>query len=226
MASSYGTAASDINNDGTIDLFVANRGQADNLFRNEYFENNWIQFEAVGTESNRSAIGTRVELYKDTILQTDEILGGSGWASQNSLNLHFGLGSATEIDSVIVKWPNGLVETYLDLDINQKHILVEGSISSSVEELVKNTNELNLKVFPNPISSSTKIEYELFQNSDIQLQLVNAQGQVLKSQLIKNQPLGIHLLDWNLSKEKLAPGIYFLSLISIGQKIVKKVLVN
>ncbi|MFT5980118.1 MAG: hypothetical protein ACI898_000883 [Flavobacteriales bacterium] len=61
------------------------------------------------------------------MVQTDVVLSASGYSQMNSLKLNFGLGTETHVDSAVVSWPSGLVETFENLNINQTHALVEGS---------------------------------------------------------------------------------------------------
>ena len=67
----------------------------------------WIEFELEGRASNRSAIGARVELQWDGQTQVQEVSGGSGFSAQNDRRLHYGLGTATKIDRVVIRWPSG-----------------------------------------------------------------------------------------------------------------------
>jgi hypothetical protein len=60
-------------------------------------------------------------------VQTDEVRSGASYLSQSDLRLHFGLGTATSIERVVVYWPSGRIEEYADLSVNQEHWLVEGA---------------------------------------------------------------------------------------------------
>jgi hypothetical protein len=65
----------------------------------------WIQFELVGTKSNRDAVGARISLKVKGKLQMREVVLGDGYGSQNMLRQHFGLGAEDVVDEVTVKWP-------------------------------------------------------------------------------------------------------------------------
>ncbi len=129
--SSYGAAYSDFDKDGLLDFVVANRGEEGNqIFYNVSSNANFVTFKLIGKESNHQAIGARVEVVADGRKLIREIKGGSGWISQNSDRLHFGLGTS-EIEAVKISWPSGR-QQYLQVDDLQDHnIIVEPSSSSS-----------------------------------------------------------------------------------------------
>lgn len=115
---SFGTAVSDYDNDGDLDIFVANHsGQPNQLYINSRGKcTQSVCFTLIGTKSNRSAIGAKVRV-KATIngkevWQMREISAqtGGGVGSQNSLKAYFGLGDAIQVDEVIIEWPSGLIQ--------------------------------------------------------------------------------------------------------------------
>ncbi|HHL31251.1 MAG TPA: CRTAC1 family protein, partial [Oceanospirillales bacterium] len=109
-----GVAWADFDNDGDLDALVTGGPAADNrLFKNTTVNlNQWLQLQLKGTIGNRSAIGARVEVNTNSGVYMQEVSGGAGRGSQNSLRLHFGLGAATQVNSIFVRWPNGNQQTY------------------------------------------------------------------------------------------------------------------
>jgi hypothetical protein len=104
----------DIENDGFPDLFVT--GEAPSLlYHNQGNSNAWITFKLVGSVSNRSAIGAKVRVKAtirgNTYWQMREISNGDGLAG-NNLRAHFGLGDATEADTVRIEWPSGTPQEF------------------------------------------------------------------------------------------------------------------
>ncbi len=81
----------------------------------------------VGVQSNRSAIGARVRLTAGGATQVEEVRGGGSYYSQNDPRPHFGLGAASRIDRLEVRWPNGLEEAWEGLEVNRVLTLTEGS---------------------------------------------------------------------------------------------------
>ena len=113
LQSRRGAAFGDIANDGNVDIVVLNVGEPPSLLLNtNQSPNHRVLFHLVGTKSNRAAIGARVTIRAGGMTQFDEVRGGGSYLSQNDLRLHFGLGSATKIDSVEVRWPSGKTESF------------------------------------------------------------------------------------------------------------------
>ena len=110
----------DFNNDGSLDVINGNT-----LWINDGNDNNYVKFSLEGVVSNQNGIGARVEIYGDWGVQIREIRSGESFAPMSSLNAHFGLGTATSIDQVIVKWPSGMVTELTDPDINTIHHMYE-----------------------------------------------------------------------------------------------------
>jgi ASPIC/UnbV protein/VCBS repeat protein len=112
--SSWSAAWGDYDNDGFLDLFVANRVGANFLYHNNTNENHWLKFRLIGTRSNRAAIGAKVRVRAtingQTFWQMREVPGGDGTMGQNSLHVHIGLGDATKAEIVRVEWPSGTVQ--------------------------------------------------------------------------------------------------------------------
>ncbi|MFK7950005.1 MAG: FG-GAP-like repeat-containing protein, partial [Saprospiraceae bacterium] len=126
---SFGSAFADFDNDGDLDLFVANHANQGNVLIQNYSQAssnaNFINIKLTGTNSNASAIGAHIEL-KATINGTPtwlvrEVSGltGGGIGGQNDLRVHFGLGDASVIDSIIVTWPSGFKQIETNVTINQ-----------------------------------------------------------------------------------------------------------
>ncbi len=124
---SRGCAFGDFDNDGDLDVLVNNMNEPPSLLRNDcQTGNSWIKVKCIGSKSNRSAIGARVRVVTGRHSQIDEVMSGSSYISQNDFRLHFGLGSATQVDVIEVRWPLGLVESFPHLDVNQVVTIQEG----------------------------------------------------------------------------------------------------
>jgi hypothetical protein len=125
---SRGCAFGDFNNDGTIDVVINNVHDASDLFRLENAgSNHWVTIQLIGFRSNRSAIGARLRCISEGVIQTEEVRGGGSYLSQNDLRVHFGLGKASSVERLEVRWPSGLQEHWTRLQVDQIVTLKEGS---------------------------------------------------------------------------------------------------
>jgi hypothetical protein len=107
-----GVGVADLDRDGRLDLVQTNAGQPVLLYHNRSEgAGNWVQLKLEGTRANRDAVGARVVVRAGGETFVREVNGGNGYASQSSTRLHFGLGKAAAIDSIEIRWPNGLAET-------------------------------------------------------------------------------------------------------------------
>jgi hypothetical protein len=146
----YGMGAGwcDYDRDGDLDLYQGNWNATNRLFRNEGNANNWIEAKLAGTSSNRSAIGSRIRVVAGGHTQIREISGGQGMFSQNSLVVHFGLGGATVVDSLIVKWPSGVEERFNNIPSKQ-HIIITEKINSppvAVNDTISTPEEIPISI--------------------------------------------------------------------------------
>jgi len=103
-----GACFADYDNDGKVDAFVVNLGAPAELLHNVTPNSgHWIALKLKGTKSNRDGIGAVVEVEAGGRAQTAQRVAGSGYLSQDDDRLHFGLGSASKIDKLTVRWPSG-----------------------------------------------------------------------------------------------------------------------
>ena len=123
---SRGLAAGDIDNDGDLDLLVTNNNASPNLLLNEGGSGNAVIVRALGTTSNRSAIGTRLTLTAGQRRQIRDIQSGSSYLAQNDLRAHFGLGQSTQSERLEIRWPGGMTEVVENLPANHVITVREG----------------------------------------------------------------------------------------------------
>jgi hypothetical protein len=109
-----------------LDAVVADQRGPLLVYRNTVTPSHaWIAFSLEGTRSNRSAIGAEVRLYWAGLEQVQQIEGGSGFAAQNQRRAHFGLGPASGVDSVVIRWPSGAGQTIRSPRIRTLHAVRE-----------------------------------------------------------------------------------------------------
>ncbi len=124
---SRAAAFGDYDNDGDIDILVTNWNQSVDLIRNDGGnKKNWIQIQAVGTKSNRSAIGARIKIVAGKLTQYAEVQSSGSYLAFSDLRTHFGLKDAQSVELLEIRWPSGKIDTATELPVNQRFIAVEG----------------------------------------------------------------------------------------------------
>ncbi|MCG6924141.1 MAG: CRTAC1 family protein [Acidobacteria bacterium] len=123
-----GVAFADFDNDGDVDLAVANMNGAPQLFRNDLpAGQHWVTFRAVGRESNRDGLGARVTVTTGELRQVWEIKRTVAVYSCSDPRAHFGLGKADRVDAVRVRWPSGKVQEFRDVPGDRHYVVDEES---------------------------------------------------------------------------------------------------
>jgi hypothetical protein len=126
-----GLAIGDLWNDGRVSAVISNMNALPSLLVNQVqTKNHWIGLRLQGTKSNRDAIGAKITLKAGSRTSVDEVRSGSSYDSNSDIRLHFGLGSATRVDSLQVRWPNGLEEKFDNPKVDSIILLKEGSGSA------------------------------------------------------------------------------------------------
>jgi hypothetical protein len=213
----------DYDNDGWLDIFLKHNGSpAPRLFHNEGGNSNhWIVFKAQDTTSNTAGIGARFRIVTGSLSQIRDIKAGDAGGGSGQIRAHFGLGSATTVDSVIVRWPNGITTVATNLAADKYYTATPTSIISGVQKQSPVPTEYALSQnYPNPFNPTTTIEFFLPVRSDVRLVLVDLLGRVVKEMAVGNYTAGKH--EVKLDASNLASGIYFYKLVASDFVNVKK----
>jgi|TARA_Y100000814_G_scaffold220035_3_gene164367 hypothetical protein len=116
--------AADLNNDGRQDLVVRQVGGGPlQVFENRFPQKHWLKLSLRGTESNSLGIGAKVTVNISGRLIVRELHPINSYRSQSASLIHFGLGNADKIDSLIIEWPSGIVQELGEIDVD-RHILI------------------------------------------------------------------------------------------------------
>jgi tetratricopeptide (TPR) repeat protein/peroxiredoxin len=122
-------ALADFDHDGRLEVFLKNRNAPQiRVLKNTMQElPPSISFRFRGSKSNRDAIGTVVTLETESGCQTRTLQAGSGFLSQHSKEMFFGLGTAKGPVEATIRWPSGLMQEFRDLPVNHRICLEEGA---------------------------------------------------------------------------------------------------
>ena len=127
--SARGAAFGDLFNNGNTDIVINNLEGPPSLFRNvSSSANHWIAFTLTGTgKSNRGAVGAQVYVTANGMRQRADVTAGGSFASSSDPRLHFGLGTATKVDLVEIRWPDGRKEQVHPSGTDRLFQVIEGS---------------------------------------------------------------------------------------------------
>jgi len=199
----------DLNNDGFLDI----QNGTTVLFNNGN-TNKWVNVNLRGIQSNRNGIGARVEIHGSWGKQIRYVQSGTGFQNMSTITAHFGLGQATTIDQVVIKWPSGIIDTISGVNSNQNLLVVEGSTLA-----LNSFNNGVFSIYPNPAKNVVNIQLQNNLNVTLKSALIyDLNGKVVYTTNDLNQPINV---------EKLAKGTYILSVSdstgkSYPQKFIKE----
>ena len=128
-----GAAFGDLDNDGDVDVVIANNNSAANLLiRTGTPNRNWIGFSLEGVQSNQDAIGSRVVIETDGLKQIKYVSTAGSYLAANDKRLLFGLNNYPTAEKITIDWPSGTSDEFTDLKANQYYQIIEGGSISAI----------------------------------------------------------------------------------------------
>jgi hypothetical protein len=223
-----GVAWADHDLDGDLDLYLVNDGQPNVLMRNDLESGaHWLHLDLVGVASNRSAIGARARVVAGGVGRIREVSGGSGYFSQNSLTLEFGLGPAPIADSVIVRWPSGTVQTLASVAADQRITLTEPGVVG-VERVAAIPEPALAAPHPNPSRGDVMLRFALDRSQPVRLSIHDVQGREVATLVDAARDAGWHAVRWtgrDAHRITVSPGIYLARLRTPALVRTRKIVV-
>lgn len=223
---SFGCAAADYDNNGSLDLFVANRlGRQNFLYSNNGNSNHWANIKCIGTTANRATIGTKVRIRAiingSARWQMQEVMAQSGYNSQ-TLVLHFGVGNAIVIDSVRLEWPSGTTEVFAAIPTNTTTTFTEGFGPTAVGTTGSGAPAQFklMQNYPNPFNPTTKIAYEVASERLTELRVFDLLGREVTTLVNEVKTPGNYEVVWDA--RTLPSGVYICKIIADEFSATKK----
>jgi hypothetical protein len=228
---SYGFAWADWDADGDLDIFTAktyNENENNSAFLNNGNNNKWLEIKLTGNATNRSAIGSKVKIRAiingSPVWLTRSVEGQSGYCGQN-LDLHFGLGNTSIVDSIKVEWQSGNIEHYTLIQPDRIIRIVEGTGVIGIEQNGTEVPE-GFRLFqnyPNPFNPETVFSFDIDKNGFTELKIYDVLGNEIKALLSEDLKAGSYKIRFNASGY--SSGVYFYSLSSGNYNQTKKMII-
>ena len=217
----------DYDNDGFLDILLANGDPAkagSKLLHNTGNSNHWIVIKPKGTGKNTAGIGARVRVVAGGLSMIRDIEGTGPGLTSGKLWAHFGLGSATQADSVIIRWPTGTIDVSTNVAADRYWVFEEGvGVGVNDKSNTIPSGYMLGQNYPNPFNPTTTIQFSLPVQSSVRLVLVNVLGQVVKELANGDYVAGSHQVK--LDASNLSTGIYFYKLQADNFVDVKKLVI-
>ncbi|NQT24321.1 VCBS repeat-containing protein, partial [candidate division KSB1 bacterium] len=218
----------DYDADGFLDIYLNSNDKM--LLHNDGNDNNFIGFRprASGSSDNGSGLGTRFRIVIGEQNQIRDIeCGGMGGLRHGHTWAHFGVGEATTVDSVIIRWPTGNVDTYTDVPVGGYYLSEEGvgigtAVDNPKKPAIRPETHALLQNFPNPFNPTTIIPFKLDKDSRVNLTLYNTLGETVKELAAGQFNAGYHEIA--LDANTLPAGMYMYKLEANGITEMKKMM--
>ncbi|RME32017.1 MAG: T9SS C-terminal target domain-containing protein, partial [Candidatus Zixiibacteriota bacterium] len=222
-----GLVVFDHDNDGDLDLLVANWWDPPYLYANQTRTHNWLKVKLRGTVSNRFGVGATVtvRIGEQALHRAND---GVEFLGQSIQPVHFGVGNAEVVDEIRVRWPSGVEDVRHEVATNQSIEIVEGevtAVTSPASPGQPDRFELHGN-FPNPFNGETIIEFSLPRAGQVQLTIFDVLGNIVY-QATRVFTAGRHRFKWHGTGQDGAPlstGFYFYSVATSGQRQMGKLL--
>ncbi len=225
-----GLAVADFNNDGRLDMFVANWRAPAQLYLNHTTTGSYLKVNLIGQTSNRDAYGAivRLEAEGQKLMRVND---GVEFLGQSKTPLHFGLSTAQSINRMTIEWPSGQVQTLDDLAVNQTVTIVEGQ---GIVTALDSENPPAPGAFalhnpsPNPVRSLVTLRFSLPKPGYTSLVIYDLLGRQVRRLEEKQQPAGLNSVRWDGrdQQRRLVPeGVYFARLTFSGATQHQKLIV-
>ena len=179
------------------------------IYLNQGNENNYITLNTIGTSSNKNGIGARVTIYTPTGNQIRDVRAGEGFRHMSTVNVHFGLGTETEVTKIEVCWPSGIVDEIENPEINTSLTIVEGENQVGVGEL----DSPAISMFPNPTEGILNFTTAV---KKFNVKVYDVSGKLVVSETVSNNQLNV---------ANLPSGCYAIS-FELGDEIVNRTFIR
>jgi hypothetical protein len=154
------------------------------------------------------------------VWQRREVSAMSSFNAMNMLNVHFGLGDATAIDSLVIEWPAGGVDVYTDVPVNVFLARTEGSPTGAPDLAARPALSWLRQNTPNPFRPSTTIGFGIPAAGNVRLRIFDTAGRLVRTLVDEHRVAGRWLQAWDgrdATGRPVAAGVYLYRLEVSGE---------
>ena len=228
VESARGVAVADFDNDGDLDILVSNVQDQPALYINETPQGNWLRVRLTADGSPTSRYGAVVAVESAGSSQL-RYIHGVQYLAQNQIPPQFGLGSATRVDRVTVRWPSGVVDQIEDVDINQSIRIEEGvgmveGMLVAVEAEATVAGSRIVSNYPNPFADETTFELVLDRPQSVELSMYDLLGRLVYVRTYDQLRAGPNELKWSRKTDagSHTPNVYVYTIRSKGGNVIAR----
>ncbi|MCG8603930.1 FG-GAP-like repeat-containing protein [bacterium] len=219
QAEARGLCVADFDNDGRLDMFVANIRATAHLYLNSMQDGNYLKINLIGTQSNRDARGAvvRIAAAGKTYHRPND---GIEFYGQSKAPIHFGLGEAELVQNIKVEWPSGIQQEFHDIPANQTITINENSgivTEVTVENSTPPGDFALLNNYPNPLRDRTLIYFRTGGSAHVKIEVYDILGRLVAIPVQGPYTAGDHTVSWegtDRNGHSLPSGIYIQKLSS------------
>tara|TARA_A100001011_G_scaffold55769_2_gene54600 strand:+ start:6047 stop:9304 length:3258 start_codon:yes stop_codon:yes gene_type:complete len=161
---SNGAAYSDLDNDGDLDIILNNLNSPSEILENTTNNlKNFVSFSLKGSKKYTITRGSKINIYTKNNILVKENITTKGFQSSSTNRIYFGLGNEKNIDSIVIRWPDGFEQKISDLSINKNRIIKrsENNLKVSSKDLRNKVNvKPSVKILPIKHQENIFYDYE------------------------------------------------------------------
>jgi hypothetical protein len=211
-----GVAAFDYDRDGDIDLFLSNTNANAVLLRNDGGNaGHWLDVKLAGPAPNTEQIGARILATVGGVTQLWEMRCGNNFLSQDPAEAHFGLGAATTVDELEIRWTDGSVTVLQDVPADQRLVLSPGQGGPTDAPAAARGSGDGLVLAgagPNPAREAVVVRFQTGRAAPARIRIHDVAGRIVRTVLDGDLPAGSHAVAWDGRDQdglRVASGVYY-----------------
>jgi len=184
----------DLDGDGGLDLILDRDGQPSVLLRNTMVRNHWLQVDPEGIGSLREPVGATLQVHLGETVLSRQVSMRAG-PSRPPRRIHFGLGAASVVDSMVVSWGDGSVSVIRDIAANQVIAVNQEAGDGPGGQTIPDVTRF-LPVYPNPFNPGTNLAMDLAKPGHARIVIFDVKGRRVTTIQDGDLPAGQHIFRW------------------------------